>query len=233
MENGARVNGGLSASSIASSNYVSADGYIYSGSYMQSNSYIYAANYMEAANYIYSRNYVQAPYFYATNYVYAASYVHAGSYVKSDNYMYAAGYIQASGDVYVGGSLRLPNGWRITTSDGHFRVYHNDQHKMTMHSWANDPVWDNTLYVSPGGIKVDAGARVRLGTWEMTGSASFGGDFGIYAVTRSDYNTGSYCIFGGYPPNGMALMGRFGGAIYGTLYNQSFGNPMGACYTYG
>ena len=220
MENGARVNGGLSASSIASSNYVSADGYIYSGSYMQSNSYIYAAGHIQAGshfhsnNYIWAASYVQAgSHFYSNNYMYAAGYIQAG------NYMYASNYIQSGGDVYVGGSLRLPNGWRITTTDGHFRVYHNDEHKMTMHSWTGDALWDNTFYVSPGGIKVDAYKPIRLGIWEMSGSNTGQGDFGIYSIPRSDYGSGGAPCNGG----GMSLMGRFGGSIYGTVYNANWG----------
>ena len=70
------------------------------------------------------------------------------------------------------GIVNFPNGWRINTADGHFRIQHNGADKLVAHN-AGHPIY------APNGMDVGTWKGTGGGTLNVSGNANIGGDTNI------------------------------------------------------
>ena len=66
------------------------------------------------------------------------------------------------------GIVNYPNGWRVNTSDGHFRIQHNGEDKFVAHNWGYPSY-------APNGMDVGTWHGTGGGTLNVSGNANING----------------------------------------------------------
>lgn len=121
----------------------------------------------------------------------------------------------SSPSITTSGVINFPNGWKIDTTGGHFRIQHNGVDKGVFHTTLSnsekvnrpdaEATWTDVLYV-PGGVKIPADKDFRTGVWRLSGSSDHSGDLTIQAKKDEQYPYGD----GRY----NAIMGRYDTGIW-------------------